>query len=109
MLGKELERDRALQFDIERAVHDAHTPGSGQAEDLVFPDEISRGQSGDGVRHRASPMGINPMPNARSDCRYQEAMNPVPSHEDTLPHFAAGIKWLRMDWMAKAGVGQQRS
>jgi hypothetical protein len=54
-------------------------------------------------------MGINPMPNARSDCRYQEAMNPVPSHEDTLPHFAAGIKWLRMDWMAKAGVGQQRS
>jgi hypothetical protein len=34
VLGKELQGDRALQLDIERAINDAHAPGSGQAEDL---------------------------------------------------------------------------
>jgi len=38
-------------------------------------------------------------PNARSDRRYQDAMNPVPSHDDTLPHFPPAIKWSQMDSM----------
>jgi hypothetical protein len=43
---KELQRNRALQFHIKRAINHTHTPGSGQAEDSIAADEISHRESG---------------------------------------------------------------
>jgi len=60
MLGKKLERDGPLKFDIERAIDDAHPTGPGFAEDSVIADEISHGQRGVWIRHQASPKGVQP-------------------------------------------------
>src|ERR1019366_2242582 len=65
---KELQRHRALQLHIERAIHHAHTPGSGQAEDFVVADDVSRRQSGGRIRH-----------------------------EHKLPHFRLPRKWKERD------------
>jgi hypothetical protein len=54
-------------------------------------------------------MGINPNPSSRSDfrhdfrdydcryddCHFQDGMDPVPRHDDTLPHFPPARKWSR--------------
>ena len=61
VFGKELEGDGALELGVERAIDHAHTSGSSQAEDLVVADEISRGQSGRWIRHRAIPDGVRPV------------------------------------------------
>ena len=65
VLRKELQRNRALQLHVERAIYHAHAPGSGQAEDFVVADEISRGQSGVYLRHRASPNADQPQRSQR--------------------------------------------
>jgi hypothetical protein len=75
VLRKELQRNRALQLSIQRAIHHAHAPSPSQAEDFVITDNISRRQSGSIVRHRVPPPGDQPQANqplsARSSIQLQ--------------------------------------
>ncbi len=84
LLGKEFERYGAFEFRVERAINHAHTPGTGQSEDLVFANDISRRQSGGRVRHRASPTGE--LPQTRSNFVAPKSVPSARRHDDTLPH-----------------------
>ena len=71
---KEFQSDGALELEIERTVHDAHTARARKTKDFVVTYTVSSGRLGSCVRQPTAPRSGS-IPAARSDWLNQELNN----------------------------------